>query len=77
MPVYEYVCEKCHTTTEALRKMADADAELACEQCGGAKMTRKHSVFAAGAAAPGGGDVSLPMGGGGCGCGNPHGPCAR
>ena len=73
MPVYEYECADCRQTTEALRRMADADEPLACEGCGSEKTRRKHSVFAA-AGASESGDVPLPMGGG-CPCGNPNGPC--
>ena len=47
MPIYEYTCQKCHKTTEALRKIADADEGVACEHCGSAKTQRAHSVFAA------------------------------
>ena len=72
MPVYEYECEKCGQVTEALRKMSEADATIACEKCGSEKTHRNHSVFAAGPGeAP---SAAMPMGGG-CGCGNPHGPC--
>ncbi|MEX0886923.1 MAG: zinc ribbon domain-containing protein [Phycisphaeraceae bacterium] len=81
MPVYEYHCPACNTTTDALRKMADADAPIGCERCGSTNLTRKHSVFTASAtnqplpiAAGGGGGGG---GGGGCACGNPHGPCAN
>lgn len=75
MPVYEYECQKCGHVTEALRKMSDADAAIACEKCGNAQTHRSHSVFAAGASdSPA---ASLPMGGGGgcCPCGDPGGPC--
>lgn len=77
MPIYEYVCEQCGRRSEALRKMDEADAPLACEGCGSERTKRAHSVFAAGGSenAP---DVSLPTGapaGGGCACGDPTGPC--
>lgn len=77
MPVYEYVCEKCGSRTEALRRMADADAPQACEACGSTQTRRDHSVFAAGRAS----ERSLPLGpatgGGMCGrCGGPPGSCA-
>ena len=73
MPVYEYVCAACGTTTEALRRMADADQPQKCGKCGSEKTKRAHSVFAT---AAGGKEVSMPMGGG-CGrCGDPSGPCA-
>ncbi len=74
MPVYEYTCEKCHKTTEALRKMADSDAPLVCEHCGSEKTKRAHSLVAAGRG------QSLPVSGGhvhsgSCGCGKPRGGC--
>ncbi len=47
MPVYEYVCEKCGKTTEALRPMRDADSPIVCEHCKSKKVHRAHSVFAA------------------------------
>ena len=72
MPVYEYECDKCHGVTEALRKMADADQPQVCHKCGSEQTHRIRSVFTAGGSQKR--DVSLPMGGG-CACGNPHGPC--
>ncbi|HEX7008689.1 MAG TPA: zinc ribbon domain-containing protein [Phycisphaeraceae bacterium] len=75
MPVYEYACEDCGAVTEALRKMAEADAPLACERCGSERTRRAHSVFTAGGSSPSSGDVPLPIGG--CGrCGNPYGSCS-
>jgi putative FmdB family regulatory protein len=75
MPIYEYQCQQCGHTTEALRRMNEADAAIACEACGSRQTSRGHSVFA-----PAGGEgkeamPDLPMGGG-CACGDPNGPCA-
>ena len=75
MPVYEYACSKCGHTTEALRRMADADASIACEKCGSTKTQRAQSVAAV-ATSGGGGDASLPMGGC-CPCGKNQGACGR
>ncbi|MFP4145021.1 MAG: FmdB family zinc ribbon protein [Phycisphaeraceae bacterium] len=72
MPVYEYQCEDCGHVTEALRKMADADAKLACEKCGSNQTKRAHSVFSASSGESGG---DLPIGPCGCACGDPNGPC--
>ncbi|MEX0774336.1 MAG: zinc ribbon domain-containing protein [Phycisphaeraceae bacterium] len=73
MPVYEYTCDKCEHTTEALRKMADADEPIKCEQCGSTRTRRAHSVFAT-ATASGASESSLPMSP--CGrCGDPGGAC--
>jgi len=72
MPIYEYLCEACEHTTEALRRMNAADEPQTCEACGSDKTHRKHSVFAAGGESRG--DTALPMGG--CGaCGDPNGAC--
>src|SRR5690554_8092691 len=40
MPVYEYVCDDCGHTTEAIRSMADKDATMVCEHCG-SRQTRR------------------------------------
>ncbi len=72
MPVYEYVCDKCGSTTETLRRMADADAPQACDRCGSTKTKRAHSVFCcSGDGAP---DAMTPASSrhvhsGSCGCG--------
>jgi len=73
MPVYEYTCTKCQHVTEAIRRIADADAPQACEKCGHAKTKREFSLFNA---APGSGGATdampgpcgMPMGGGPGGC---------
>lgn len=74
MPVYEYTCVKCHHVTEVIRRIADADAPMACEACGHAETKREFSLFNAGG--PGSaptGPCGLPMGdpgmGGCCGGG--------
>ncbi len=70
MPIYEYTCEECKHTTEAMRRMAEADEPLACEACGSERTRRDQSVFAA---SSGGGEedavpASPPCGpGGACG----------
>lgn len=75
MPVYEYTCEACENTTEALRRMDDADQPLACEHCGHEKTHRAHSVFSAAGQAGGGPDLAMPPAGS-CGrCGDPAGSC--
>ncbi|MCC6581284.1 MAG: zinc ribbon domain-containing protein [Phycisphaeraceae bacterium] len=71
MPVYEYVCQNCGATTEALRSMKEADDPIACGKCGGKKTRRAHSVFSA---AVGSGKSQAPAGP--CGrCGDPNGSC--
>ena len=74
MPIYEYRCESDGELIELLRPMADADKPVADPKGKGRKFTRVHSTFAVS-----GSPVSAPAhvhkSGGGCGCGNPHGPC--
>jgi putative FmdB family regulatory protein len=45
MPIYEYICLDCENEFELLRAMAQADAGMACSECGGEKIKRKLSVF--------------------------------
>ena len=73
MPIYEYVCQDCGTRTEALRKMDEADAPLACGKCGSEKTRRAHSVFAA-CGSDNGGDMAMPACEG-CAYDDPNGPC--
>jgi putative FmdB family regulatory protein len=76
MPIYEYECEACGKTTEALRPMAQADEKIACEHCGSKKTHRAQSVFAASTAGSSNGSANTPMQGPGCGrCGDPRGSC--
>jgi len=72
MPIYEYDCKDCGHTTETLRRMAEADAPIACESCGGTKTARGHSVFAAGGSGAAS-ETPLPMGG--CSGPTPMGGC--
>jgi len=75
MPIYEYQCGACGQTTEALRRMNEADQPIACEACGSEQTARAHSVFAATGAESESTMPDLPLGGG-CACGDPSGPCA-
>lgn len=43
MPIYEYQCEACGTTVEALQKMSDDPLEV-CEACGGSLRKLMHPV---------------------------------
>ena len=47
MPLYEYICDQCHARFEALRSMNQANAPIACEQCGSFHTHRQPSVFSA------------------------------
>ncbi len=75
MPIYEYQCESCGKTTEALRPMAQADDKVSCDHCKSTKTHRMHSVFAAAGSSTSSGSSSLPAMPG-CGrCGDPRGAC--
>jgi len=43
MPIYEYVCEACNDTYEALQKISDA-ALTVCPHCGEEKLKKKLSA---------------------------------
>ena len=47
MPLYEYKCVDCEMRFDALRAIADADAEIACPQCGSENTHRMISLFSA------------------------------
>jgi putative FmdB family regulatory protein len=73
MPIYEYRCEGCRTSFEALVTRSDPQAE--CPQCGGHELTREMSIFASavsgnGAAQSAATAAPAPRAccGGGCGC---------
>jgi putative FmdB family regulatory protein len=46
MPIYEYSCPECTHEFSARRSMSDADAPIACPQCGGEGPRRGLSLFA-------------------------------
>jgi len=46
MPLYEYRCLTCGKSFEMLRRMADADRELECQECRSAEVERLLSTFA-------------------------------
>ncbi|MBN2372025.1 MAG: zinc ribbon domain-containing protein [Vicinamibacteria bacterium] len=45
MPLYEYRCQECGATTEALVTIAKRD-DAVCSKCGSRKLERKLSTFA-------------------------------
>ena len=74
MPIYEYACMSCESHFEELVR---SDESPKCPDCGGVKVQRQFSVFAAhGSAKPkvGGGPSPGPSfggcGHGSCGCGH-------
>lgn len=71
MPVYEFICRECKREFEEWVRTPELASEVVCPKCGGRKVERQLSVFAA---RQGHGSPSIPTGG--CGrCGDPHGPC--
>jgi putative FmdB family regulatory protein len=75
MPIYEYVCMECESHFEELVRH---DESPKCPDCGGAKVQRQFSVFAAHGTKVGGAPSKGPgtgpsFGGcrhGSCGCGH-------
>lgn len=47
MPIYEYRCRTCKHEFEQLVRSSRSKAKVACPQCGGGKVERRLSVFAA------------------------------
>lgn len=68
MPLYEYTCADCGKTFELLVKSASDTP--ACPHCGGVKLSKQFSTFAAKGLK---GDHFHT--GPGCGCGKPSGTC--
>ena len=74
MPIYEYISEDGHTMT-LLRPAAQADDPVPDPEGRGRTFVRRQSTFAVrGSGQPASGP-GRPRPGGGCSCGNPHGPC--
>ena len=61
MPLYEYYCSDCEIKFEALRRMSQADSDIACTACEGMNTSRAISLFSA--ISKGNGDESRPLGG--------------
>lgn len=74
MPIYEYRCVEDGELIELLRPMAEADEPVDDPKGRGRQFVRVHSRFAVAGSPVGATHVHKP--GGGCPCGNPHGPCA-
>jgi putative FmdB family regulatory protein len=67
MAIYEYECSDCGVQFQARRAMKDADAPIACPDCGGFQAKRELSLFFSARAAGGsGGSATSTAGGGGC-----------
>ena len=74
MPIYEYRCVEDGELIELIRPMADADKPVAGPAGKGRTFHRVHSTFAV-AGSPATKPAHKHSSGGGCACGNPHGPC--
>src|SRR2546428_13637999 len=76
LPIYRYTCAKCENEFEELIRSTGDERSLRCPVCGGRKIERQLSSFAAhSGSAHESMPVSLPRGGG-CGrCGDPQGLC--
>jgi putative FmdB family regulatory protein len=78
MPQYEYICEEDGETLTLLRSMKDADNPVEDPAGKGRRFVRRLSSFTVAGSK---GSAPLPMrgsgAGGGCACGNPHGPCGH
>jgi putative FmdB family regulatory protein len=71
MPIYEYVCDDCHTRYE--RIVMSAGQEIDCPECASRRHTLQLSVFSAGKSANGSSSSSAASGGccctpNSCGC---------
>jgi putative FmdB family regulatory protein len=78
MPIYEYSCPECTHEFSARRSMSDADAPIACPQCGGEGPRRGLSLFATvGAAASRGSHSGTTSGGCGSCAGGSCGSCGH
>ena len=78
MPIYEYVCSKCHHEFEALVRNSSSAPEDGCPKCHSTRLKRKLSTFSA--SVPQDGACAhqsvcpnaSPACGCGCGCGGHH-----
>ena len=64
MPIYEYNCQECGNKFSARRSFKDADAPIACPECGVAHAKRGLSMFFASSS------TGTIKGGGGSSCGS-------
>ena len=66
MPLYEYECNDCGATFEAMVAFKDAD-KMVCELCGSKHVDRLMSTFCSSVSSGGGGSAAAPACGGGGG----------
>ena len=68
MPIYEYRCNDCKTTSQKLRPKSKANAPAPCSICGSTDTSRAISLFSAISKSSNGGSHAVT--GTGCGCGS-------
>ena len=66
MPIYEYVCDNCHTHYE--RIVMSAGQKIECPKCASKRHTLQLSVFSAGKSANGNAFEGTSSKFGGCAC---------
>lgn len=66
MPLYEHRCAACGARFEKLMRMAEADGQVVCPECGSIQTKRQISMFgwSGGGASTGGGSCAPAVGGG-------------
>ena len=70
MPIYEYKCQDCGTTFEAI--VPSQDADVACRKCESPRLEKQFSTFAvAGAGSANGASYEASPGCGTCGAARP------
>ena len=69
MPIYEFKCQDCDRKFETLCRMGETGASLSCPGCGGKRLQRCVSTFAAFSRGSKGNSTTL----GGSSCG----PCSQ
>ena len=70
MPLYEFRCEQCEHVIERLCRMGSNGKGLKCPKCGGGKLRRLMSVFAARTKGEGGSTSSVGSSCASCTSGN-------
>ena len=76
MPMYEYHCEACDKSFDAMTAMSARDSKIPCPHCNSKKTARKLSVVAVGGGAQASaGPSSGHQHSGMCGCGKRPGSC--
>lgn len=66
MPIYEYLCDDCHTRYE--RIVMSAGQVIECPKCESKRHTLQLSVFSAGKSTNGTASISEASASGVCGC---------